>query len=173
MSTRLDFSKLTLMDALDLATFIEAEANGRYLKFAEQMGRGGGFDPGGFFAWMAENEAKHGRQLSERRRALFGSTPANVSMDDIYDVEAPDVTSPRRTMSTLDAFEVALAGEQKAYDFFDAALPHITDPDIRDLFVELRDEETEHIALLHEAMAKLPESASRKDEIDYDDSPYL
>ena len=38
MSTRLDYSRLTLMDALDLATLIEVEAARRYAQFAEQLG---------------------------------------------------------------------------------------------------------------------------------------
>ena len=61
MSTRLDLSKLSLMDALDLAKLIEMEAHHRYQMFASQLGRSGGYDAGAFFATMAENEAKHGR----------------------------------------------------------------------------------------------------------------
>jgi rubrerythrin len=173
MSTRLDLSKLSLMDALDLATLIEVEAHERYTYFAAQLGRRGGFDPGLFFASMAENEAKHGQQLAARRKALFGDTPPRVKLDDLYDVEAPEFGSARRTMSTKQAFEVAIAAEQKAYDFYDSALPTITDPEVRELFIELRDEETEHVEMVREAMAKLPESASFEDEIDIDESPYL
>ena len=39
MSTSLDLSKLSLMDALDLATLIEEEARQRYEMFASQLGR--------------------------------------------------------------------------------------------------------------------------------------
>ena len=39
MFTRIDFSKLTLMDALDLAHLIEVEAYQRYMLFAAQLGR--------------------------------------------------------------------------------------------------------------------------------------
>ena len=39
MSTRLDLSKLSLMDALDLAKLIEYEAYRRYKEFAAQLGR--------------------------------------------------------------------------------------------------------------------------------------
>ena len=46
MSTRLDLSRLSLMDALDLATLIEAEAYERYKVFASQLGHTGGYDPG-------------------------------------------------------------------------------------------------------------------------------
>ena len=173
MYTRVDLTKLSLMDALDLASLIEVEAHQRYVMFARQLGRRGGFDPGAFFASMAENEAKHGEQLAARRKVLFGDVPARVTLDDLFDVEAPEVGAPRSTMSTVQAFEVGLAAEKKAYDFYDLALPTITDPDVRTLFVELRDEETEHIEMLAEAMANLPPSASIEDEIDYDDSPYL
>ena len=66
MATRLDLSSLSLMDALDLAKLIEIEAHHRYLLFSTQLGRTGGYDAGSFFAAMAENEEKHGRELEAR-----------------------------------------------------------------------------------------------------------
>ena len=173
MSTSLDLSKLSLMDALDLAKLIELEACHRYQMFASQLGRTGGYDAGAFFATMAENEAKHGHELEARRKAMFGDTPARLTLDDLYDVEAPDMGAPRRGMSTLQAFEVGLAAEKKAYDFYDFALPGITNPEVRALFAELRDEESEHVEMLREAMAKLPQSASEEIEFDVDETPYL
>ena len=173
MSTRLDLSKLSLMDALDLAKLIEMEAHHRYRMFASQLGSRGGDDPGSFFATMAENEAKHGQELEARRKKLFGDAPAKVKLDDLFDVEAPDMAAPRRGMSTVQAFEVGLAAEKKAYDFYDMALPGITNEEVRELFTELRDEETEHVEMLKEAMAKLPESASQEVEFDLDETPYL
>jgi rubrerythrin len=173
MSTSLDLSKLSLMDALDLAKLIELEACHRYQMFASQIGRTGGYDAGAFFATMAENEAKHGQELEARRKTLFGDAPARLTLDDLYDVEAPDMGAPRRGMSTVQAFEVGLAAEKKAYDFYDMALTGITNSEVRELFTELRDEETEHVEMLKEAMAKLPESAGAEIEFDDDDTPYL
>jgi hypothetical protein len=50
MSTSLDLSKLSLMDALDFATLIEEEARQRYEMFASQLGRTGGrYNAGSFF----------------------------------------------------------------------------------------------------------------------------
>ncbi len=173
MSTRLDLSELSLMDALDLAKLIELEACHRYQMFASQIGRSGGYDAGAFFASMAENEAKHGQELEARRKTLFGDAPARLTLDDLYDVEAPDMGAPRRGMSTLQAFEVGLAAEKKAFDFYDMALPGITDPDVRKLFTELRDEETEHVEMLREAMSRLPSDANAEAELDLDEAPYL
>jgi rubrerythrin len=173
MSTSLDLSKLSLMDALDLATLIEEEARQRYEMFATQLGRTSGQDAGSFFASMAENEAKHGTDLLAQRMALFGKTPMKLKLGDLYDVEAPEMGAPRQGMSTVQAFEVGLAAEKKAYDFYDMALPGITDPEVRTLFTELRDEESEHVEMLREEMAKLPPSASIETENDPDDAPYL
>ena len=173
MSTRLDLSKLSLMDALDLAKLIEMEACHRYQMFASQLGRTGGYDAGSFFATMAENEAKHGQELEARRKKLFGDAPARLTLDDLFDVEAPEMGATRRGMSIVQAFELGLAAENKAHDFYDMALAGITDADVRELFTELRDEETEHAEMLREAMAKLPASASDEVEFDLDDTPYL
>ena len=173
MSTRLDLSKLSLMDALDLAKLIEMEACHRYQMFAKQLGHTGGYDAGAFFASMAENEAKHGSELAERRKSLFGDAPARLTLDDLYDVEAPEMGAAHRGMSTLEAFEVGLDAEKRAHDFYDMALPGISDPDVIELFTELRDEETEHVEMLQEAMAKLPDSAKKEVEFDVDETPYL
>ena len=78
-----------------------------------------------------------------------------------------------RGMSTLDAFEVGLDAEKRAHDFYDMALPGISDPDVIELFTELRDEETEHVEMLQREMAKLPPSASKPVDFDLDESPYL
>jgi len=174
MSTSLDLSKLSLMDALDFAILIEEEARQRYEMFAKQLGRtGGGHDAGSFFASMAENEAKHGTEILEKRMALFGKKPMKLKLADLYDVEAPEMGAPRRGMSTLQAYELGLSAEQKAYDFYDTALPGITDPEVKELFTELRDEELEHVEMLRKQMAKLPARASIETENDPDDAPYL
>jgi erythrin-vacuolar iron transport family protein len=175
MSTRLDLSKLSLIDALDLAKLIEIEAHHRYLMFATQLGVGSGygFDAGAFFAKMADNEAKHGHEIAARRKALFGDAPVRLTLNDLFDVEAPEMGATRRGMSTLQAFEVGLAAEKKAFDFYDMALPSITDPEVRVLFTELRGEESEHIDMLRKAMAELPPSAKIEIEYDPDETPYL
>jgi len=173
MSTRLDFSTLDLMDALDLATLIEVEAYKRYKMFTEQLGSRFPGDAASVFASMAENEAKHGRDITERRKALFGNVPMRVSLDDLFDVEAPDVGAPRSSMSALQAFEVALASERKAYAFYDQAIPHVTNPEIRALFTELRDEETEHVRLVQGAIANLPPGSDLELEEDEDELPAL
>jgi len=170
MSTRLDFSKLTLMDALDLASLIELEAKRRYTEFAESLGSRGGNDAGAVFRSMAVNESKHCDEIAERRVALFGNTPAKVSLDDLYDVEAPEVGEVRWNMSAFKAYRLALYSEQKAFAFYDEALEHVAQPDVKALFEELREEEAEHVNMLVKIIANLPPSAEVELE-DEDDDP--
>jgi len=160
MFTRIDFSKLTLMDALDLAHLIEIEAYQRYTLFSAQLGRRDVGDAGSVFRSMADNEKKHGEQLAKRRKTHFGDAPAKVTLDDLFDVEAPDVGAPNSNMSALNAFKVALAAERKAFAFYDQAIPSVRQPDVKALFEELRDEEAEHVRMVEEIIAKLPPEAA-------------
>jgi len=81
--------------------------------------------------------------------------------------------APHRGMSVLDAYKIGLQAEQKAYDFYNSALPGVTNPEVRELFIELRDEEVEHVEMLKEQMAKLPKDADEEVEYDLDETPYL
>lgn len=165
MTSRLDFSTLSLMDALDLATLIEVEAFNRYTQFAERLGSRTDDDAAAVFQSMAVNENKHAEQIAERRIALFGDLRPKVKITDIFDVEAPDVGASSWTMSPFKAYQVALSSERKAFAFYDHALRHVSQPDVKALFEELRDEEAEHVQMIQAIIAKLPASAK----IDLDD----
>ena len=167
---RVDFSKLSLQDALDLAILVEEEAQERYLEFVDQMRLHHTPEAAEFFGSMAENERKHGAELHARRHALFGDAPRGVTRAMLWDVEAPDYDQPRAYMSARQAMQVALRSEAKAYEFFVQALPHVTDSDVKRLFQELRDEELVHRSLVQEALRRLP-AADEPDASDYEDEP--
>lgn len=167
MPAKVDFTTLTLMDSLDLATLIEVEAFNRYKLFVEQIGSS--TDAGAFFQSMADNEKKHADELAQRRLSLFGVTPARIKLDDVFDVEAPDVGATYHNMSELKACRVALYAEKKAFEFYDRSLRRVTQPDVKALFEHLRDEEAEHIRMVEAIIAKLP-AAARLDSEDEDDT---
>ena len=171
MPARIDFATLTLMDTLDLATLIEVEAFQRYNLFVEQMGSSS--DAGGFFQSMVTNEKKHADELAERRVALFGDTPSRVKRDDVFDVEAPDVGAVQWNMSQFKACQVALYSEKKAFEFYDRALRKVTDPEVKALFEELRDEEAEHVRMVEALIARLPDSAKEDlEDMDEDETHF-
>ncbi len=153
----IDFRTLNLQDALDLAISIEEEAKERYDYFVRQVG-GGRYtgDAADMFRTMAGYEERHGTDLAARRRQLFGNAPRRITKDALDDVEAPDRGMPRVFMSARQAMEVALSSEQKAWEFFDGALPHIADPGVRALFEQLRGEEEQHIRLVKQRLERLP-----------------
>ena len=170
MPQPIDFAKLSLKDALDLAILIEQEARERYEEFVDQLEMHHTSEAANFFRQMAVNETKHGEELSARRQELFGDAPSVVTRAMLWDVEAPEYDQARVFMSARHAMEVALDAETKARGFFEAALPHVTDPEVKALFQELRDEEVEHQDLVKHHMTRLPPDSDVNPE-DYADEP--
>ena len=170
MAETIDFSSLSLQDALDLAILVEEEAQERYVEFAEQMEQHHTPEAGAFFRTMAQNEAKHGEELRKRRAQLFADAPRNVSRSMLWDVEAPDYDETRALMSARQAMGVALRAETKAHEFFVKALPQIENEEVRTLFEELRDEEVLHQTLVREALKNLPRTPEPDPE-SYEDEP--
>jgi len=156
MSRNVDFARLDLKDALDLAILVEDEARERYEEFAEQMEVHHTADAARFYRLMALYEARHGADIAARRKTLFGDAPCRMSRSMLWDVEAPDYDKARAFMTPRRALEVALESEVKAHAYFTAALPSITDPDVRALFVELQADEVQHRALVQAELDKLP-----------------
>jgi rubrerythrin len=170
MSEPIDFSRLTLMDALDLAVLVEDEAKERYQEFADQMEVHHTAEAAGFFRFMVVNESKHGDELAKRRKALFGDAPRRVTRSQLWNVEAPEYEQARAFMTPRQALNVAMQCEVKAHGFFQAALPHLRDPDVKALFTELLHEEIEHQELVKKEIAKLP-TAPEGDQEDFADEP--
>lgn len=143
-----DFSRISLCDALDLALFVEEEARDRYEEFAEQLSVHHTPAAAEFFRKMARIEEKHRFALETRRQELFGAVPPRVSRTMIFDVEAPEYGEASVFMTVHQALEVALRCEVKAHGFFVAALERVRDGEIRRLFEELRDDEVRHQQLV-------------------------
>ena len=152
----IDFAKLTLLDALDLAILIEEEARERYEEFADQMEIHHTPEAAVFFRFMSTNEERHRLELMERRVALFEDAPRSVTRNMLFDVEAPDYDEARAFMTARQALASALRSEVKAYDFFTAALPRVSDGGVRDLFEELREEEVDHRRMVEEQLDRQP-----------------
>lgn len=160
----IDFAWLELRDALDLAILIEQEAKERYETLARVVGGRYAGDASDMFREMARNEAKHESQLADRRKKAFGDAPRKVTREMFEEIEAPSLSTPRVFMSARQAMEVAFAAEEKAWDFFDDAIPHVKDPYVRALFLELREEEAQHRTMVKNRLEKLPVGPDLEDE---------
>ena len=166
----IDFRKLDLKDALDLAILIEEEAGDIYEEFAEQMENQHTAEAAKFFRSMIQNEKKHGEELTERRVALFGGQARRVDRSMLFNVEAPEYEKARAFMSRREALNVALDCERKAQAFFRGALEHVTDPEVKRLFEELAEEEVHHEKLVAAELDRLPPDPE-VDAEDYADEP--
>ena len=69
--TGIDFERLTLQDALDLAVLIEEEARDRYVEFAEQLATHHTPEVADFFARMAQIEERHRAELERNHKGEF------------------------------------------------------------------------------------------------------
>jgi rubrerythrin len=154
MSVDIVFANLSIKDALDLAILVEEEAEERYRELAENLEFHNTKEAAAFFRFMVTCEAKHGEELSAKRKELFGDEPVSVDRSQLWDVEAPGFEVTKSFMTLQEALEVALAAETKAFNFFDGALPEVEDPEVRELFSELRQEEVEHMQLVRGQMKK-------------------
>ena len=128
----------------------------RYGEFADQMDAHHNPEAAKFFRFMLKVEGIHEGRLDARRRALFGDAPRSVRREMIFDIEAPEYHEASASMSVRQALEASLRAEQKAHAFFVAALERVSDPEVRVLFIELRDEELDHQRLVEKEIAKLP-----------------
>jgi len=173
MLREIDFTRLKLQDALDLAILIEDEAEERYREFAAQMEEYHTPEAGRFFRFMAANEKKHGDTLRARRRGSFGDAPATVDRDMLWEVEAPGYQEARAFMSVRQALNVALEAEKKAYAYFEAAVPHVGDAQVKELFQELKQEEAEHMELVNRELAQAPADDGLDPEAFVDEPPSL
>ena len=78
MSADIDFTNLSIKDALDLAVLVEEEAEERYRELADNLEFHNTKDAAGFFRFMVTCEAKHGEELQTKRKELFGDEPVSV-----------------------------------------------------------------------------------------------
>ena len=170
MSVDIDFANLSIKDALDLAILVEEEAEERYRELADNLEFHNNKDAARFFRFMVTCEAKHREELSAKRKELFGDQPVSVDRSMLWDVEAPGFETAKSFMTLQEALDVAMAAETKAFAFFDGALPEGADPEVRELFTELRQEEVEHMQMVRDQMKKIPDGDGH-DPADFADEP--
>ena len=72
-----------------------------------------------------------------------------------WDVEGPPPDRTVKALSLDAAFEMALASERRARDFFADAMAHFTGDDVHRVLSELHDDELAHIRMIEEYRRQL------------------
>jgi rubrerythrin len=153
MGLEFDFSKLDAMDILDIAGYVEKEAEANY----EELGvwcRTTAPEVEAFFKRMAGWEARHRNQLIERRKKLFGDTPVRFTDSGVWGIETPDYDKVDDEMSVMDALNLALEAEKTAERYYSAAVEFLSDPETIAMFNELCKAEVQHQEMLKVEIAK-------------------
>jgi rubrerythrin len=153
MDVKIDFSKLSANDALDLAISIEDEGTYYYEQLADWV-RENNPEVSEFFARMAQRERRHRDQIVALRQRLFGGTPSSDSEKVSWGVEVPDFEALSGDITLGKAFGVAMDSETRAHDFYAEAIEYAADDQIAELFEGLRKSEAEHQRMVKEEMEK-------------------
>ena len=170
MTRKLDFEKLSLQDALDIAIIIEEEARDRYQELAEQLEQHRTPGAAKFFRDMMTNETKHAADLQKHRANAFGKAPSKVDRSVVPEVETTDYDEARAFMTPHQALRIAYANETRAHGFYRDALSTVRDAKVQSLFNGLMREEAEHQAMVKAALKKLP-AEDKSNPSDFADDP--
>lgn len=120
------------------------------------------------FCDLANREKQHATKLNSRYRERFGALSVNVSEDDVQDpIEVPQLSvgdilefaqKGDAVSAQRGAFEMALAAEQEALDFYAHLVKNTTDPELKALYQELLTLEQEHTGWVEQAIRQVDHS---------------
>jgi rubrerythrin len=152
-----DFASLNCQEALHVAIFIEERNAEIYHQFAEMFAEfrdPESLEIAAAFWEMATDERRHGTNLQKRYFERYGTAPCAITEADISDfIEVPRLEngdiftisrlkvgrSPRQM-----ALEIAYAAEQNAVRYYTRLAEATEDTDLRALYKEFVDFETNH-----------------------------
>jgi rubrerythrin len=148
----------TIEDFMAQAYAMEVEAAQRYADLADAMDMHNNREVAELFRKMAVIEGKHGTQIMEQMG--WKEPPANAvapSWEGFEAAESVPIDEVHYLMRPWHALQLALAAEQRAERFFAELAMTAKDDSVRKAAIELRDEEREHVELVREWMARVPQ----------------
>jgi rubrerythrin len=155
-------------DFMARAYAMELEAQERYQQFADQLETHNNAEVAQVFRKLAEIEGLHAKKILGQMRwpALPALPPAYA-----WDGEAPETApfeSVHYLMQPYHALDIALRGELRAQQYFEAIARETQSAQVRASASELAAEEREHVELIRSWMKRVPQPAP---EWDHDPDP--
>jgi rubrerythrin len=143
------------------AIAVEREAAERYSEFSQRMSDMGDEAVAGVFGSLARMETEHLAALERRSEGL--ALPKLDTQDyRWFEAGAPKSPAPHelvlRLMTPQTALTIALGAEKRAQAFFEFVLMTADDPALRGLAREMAADETEHIVLIEQLLARTPDA---------------
>ncbi len=147
-----------LPELLAHAYAIEQEAFERYAELADTMETHNNPELAELFARLTRIERIHADQILERAKGmeLPHIAPWEYKWGGGESPESPDMSGVHYLMTPHHALSMALAAEQRALEFYEAAAKAAEDAGVRAMAEEFADEEREHVRLMDQWLAKYP-----------------
>lgn len=144
---------------------IELEATERYAQFAEQLETHNNHDVAALFRRLSEIEALHAKRiLSSMHWPSVPALPPAYAWETAEGPETAPFESLHYLMHPWHALEIALRCETEAKKYYDGIAASRAPREVREAAKEMAAEEQEHIRLVREWMARVPQPREGWDE---------
>jgi rubrerythrin len=159
-------------DFMARAYTMELEATERYAQFAESLETHNNREVAQLFRKLAEIEALHAKRIRDEMQwpSVPLLTPAYAWESDEGPETAP-FDSLHYLMQPWHALEIALRCEQQAQKYYESIAASGAPPQVRNAAREMAVEEAEHVRLIREWMARVPQPKAGWD--DDPDPPHV
>lgn len=150
----------------DLDTFLaysvalEEEAAERHDELADMMDVHNNPEVADTFRRLAHYSRLHAQEIRDRSQGseLPKIAPWDFGWETMEGPETADISDMNYLMGTAHALRIAMGNEQRAQDFYLAISEESPDAEVRAVAGEFADEEKDHLRLLEQWLAKMPES---------------
>jgi rubrerythrin len=148
----------TLADLYAVAYQIEADAVERYDLLATQMETHNNAELAATFRDLARAEGIHRDEIKRMAGDIDVVSHARVvaKWSRGESPEQVELDAAHYLMTPWHALQLALAGEQRALDFFISVVASVKDPAVKKMAEEFVEEEQEHVNLVHRLLRKHP-----------------
>ena len=148
---------MTVEELMSRACALEAEAAGRYAELADQMAAHNNVEVATLFGKLARIEGLHRDQILRRMGWSEPPDPDAFRWETPEGPETTDYGDLHYMMTPWHALRLAGHNERRAAEFFASlAAAHVAE-DVRAEAAEMAAEEREHVRLIEEWLAKVPQ----------------
>jgi rubrerythrin len=148
----------TLEELMAQALALEQDAQQRYAELADAMEMHNNRDVAELFRRMSVIEGRHAEQImAEMGWEHAPPGAAAPPWEGFESAEAVAIDDVHYLMRPWHALQLALAAEQRAERFFAALAIHAATEPVRNAALQMQQEEREHIELLRQWIARVPQ----------------
>ena len=157
--------KNTYADFMAQAYTMELEATERYAQFAEQLDTHNNREVADLFRKLSHIEGLHAKRiLDEMGWPSLPALPAPCAWQDGEGPETAPLDSLHYLMMPYHALQLALECELRAQQHFEGIAAGKAPKKVRAAAAEMAEEEREHVRLIKEWLARVPQPAAGWDE---------